>query len=100
MFTLDGVIYLYFVNVVLFAESLFPPSPPRTVAPAILPNILHRIGDTPMVRINKIPKVFGLKCEIRESQSTKARHILRSDTLTPCKHARGGVRCVIVEDLL
>ncbi|XP_044043041.1 cystathionine beta-synthase a isoform X2 [Siniperca chuatsi] len=37
---------------------------PRSVAPTILPNILHRIGDTPLVRINKIPKVFGLKCEI------------------------------------
>ncbi|KAE8278400.1 Cystathionine beta-synthase-like protein [Larimichthys crocea] len=37
---------------------------PRTAAPTILPNILHRIGDTPLVRINKIPKVFGLKCEI------------------------------------
>uniref|UniRef100_A0A3Q2YNI9 Cystathionine beta-synthase n=1 Tax=Hippocampus comes TaxID=109280 RepID=A0A3Q2YNI9_HIPCM len=37
---------------------------PRTPAPAILPNILHRIGDTPLVRINKIPKAFGLKCEI------------------------------------
>uniref|UniRef100_A0A7N8XJA7 Cystathionine beta-synthase n=1 Tax=Mastacembelus armatus TaxID=205130 RepID=A0A7N8XJA7_9TELE len=32
--------------------------------PAILPNVLYRIGDTPLVRINKIPKVFGLKCEI------------------------------------
>ncbi|TKS66526.1 Cystathionine beta-synthase [Collichthys lucidus] len=37
---------------------------PRAAAPTILPNILHRIGDTPLVRINKIPKVFGLKCEI------------------------------------
>uniref|UniRef100_A0A8C4EX79 Cystathionine beta-synthase n=1 Tax=Dicentrarchus labrax TaxID=13489 RepID=A0A8C4EX79_DICLA len=37
---------------------------PRTISPTILPNILHRIGDTPLVRINKIPKVFGLKCEI------------------------------------
>ncbi|KAM9835902.1 cystathionine beta-synthase a [Aulostomus maculatus] len=37
---------------------------PRMVSPAILPNILHRIGDTPLVRINKIPKVFGLKCEL------------------------------------
>ncbi|KAK5891274.1 hypothetical protein CgunFtcFv8_018545 [Champsocephalus gunnari] len=37
---------------------------PRSVAPAILPNILHRIGDTPLVRINKIPKAFGLKCEL------------------------------------
>ncbi|XP_061571675.1 cystathionine beta-synthase-like [Cololabis saira] len=37
---------------------------PRTPTPTILPNILHRIGDTPLVRINKIPKLFGLKCEI------------------------------------
>uniref|UniRef100_A0A8B9L4T3 Cystathionine beta-synthase n=1 Tax=Astyanax mexicanus TaxID=7994 RepID=A0A8B9L4T3_ASTMX len=36
----------------------------RTKAPHILPNILRKIGDTPMVRINKIPKTFGLKCEI------------------------------------
>lgn len=38
----------------------------RKVQPAILPNILHRIGETPMVNINKIPKAFGLKCEIRK----------------------------------
>uniref|UniRef100_A0A7N8XGI4 Cystathionine beta-synthase n=1 Tax=Mastacembelus armatus TaxID=205130 RepID=A0A7N8XGI4_9TELE len=37
---------------------------PRVAVPAILPNVLYRIGDTPLVRINKIPKVFGLKCEI------------------------------------
>ncbi|XP_037552580.1 cystathionine beta-synthase [Nematolebias whitei] len=37
---------------------------PREATPIILPNILHRIGDTPLVRINKIPKAFGLKCEI------------------------------------
>lgn len=42
--------------------SLTPPS--RAISPPILPNILHKIGDTPMVRINKIPKAFGLKCEI------------------------------------
>lgn len=53
----------------LFDETLF--SPHRTAAPTILPNILHRIGDTPLVRINKIPKVFGLKCEIRESPSAR-----------------------------
>uniref|UniRef100_A0A8C2ZQC8 Cystathionine beta-synthase n=1 Tax=Cyclopterus lumpus TaxID=8103 RepID=A0A8C2ZQC8_CYCLU len=39
-------------------------SPHTAAAPTILPNILHRIGDTPMVRINKIAKVFGLKCEL------------------------------------
>ncbi|XP_036898947.1 cystathionine beta-synthase-like protein isoform X2 [Sturnira hondurensis] len=30
----------------------------------ILPDILKQIGDTPMVRINKIGKNFGLKCEL------------------------------------
>uniref|UniRef100_A0A4W5JUG4 Cystathionine beta-synthase n=1 Tax=Hucho hucho TaxID=62062 RepID=A0A4W5JUG4_9TELE len=36
----------------------------KTEAPRILPNILRRIGDTPLVRMNKIPKAFGLKCEL------------------------------------
>ncbi|XP_041933563.1 cystathionine beta-synthase-like protein isoform X1 [Alosa sapidissima] len=36
----------------------------RAKPPSILPNILTRIGDTPLVRINKIPKAFGLKCEL------------------------------------
>uniref|UniRef100_A0A671ND33 Cystathionine beta-synthase n=1 Tax=Sinocyclocheilus anshuiensis TaxID=1608454 RepID=A0A671ND33_9TELE len=36
----------------------------RTKAPSILPNILSRIGETPLVRMNKIPKAFGLKCEL------------------------------------
>ncbi|KAM9038194.1 cystathionine beta-synthase isoform X1 [Sarcophilus harrisii] len=30
----------------------------------VIPNILKKIGDTPMVRINKIGKNFGLKCEL------------------------------------
>ncbi|XP_076603089.1 cystathionine beta-synthase b [Chaetodon auriga] len=38
--------------------------PPRTTAPSILPNILGKIGHTPLVRLNKIPKEFGLKCDI------------------------------------
>ncbi|KAM4559212.1 cystathionine beta-synthase b isoform 1-T4 [Odontesthes bonariensis] len=38
--------------------------PERTKPPAILPSILGQIGYTPMVRLNKIPKEFGLKCEI------------------------------------
>ncbi|XP_060786471.1 cystathionine beta-synthase-like protein isoform X1 [Neoarius graeffei] len=36
----------------------------RTKAPSILPNILKHIGDTPLVCVNKIPKMFGVKCEI------------------------------------
>uniref|UniRef100_A0A8C9T6K6 Cystathionine beta-synthase n=1 Tax=Scleropages formosus TaxID=113540 RepID=A0A8C9T6K6_SCLFO len=30
----------------------------------ILPNILKKIGETPLVRINKISETFGLKCEL------------------------------------
>lgn len=33
-------------------------------SPQILPDILQKIGDTPMVRINKLGKNFGLKCEL------------------------------------
>ncbi|EQC33376.1 cystathionine beta-synthase [Saprolegnia diclina VS20] len=32
--------------------------------PAILPTILRHVGDTPLVRINKIGKKAGLKCEL------------------------------------
>ncbi|KAI1241494.1 hypothetical protein IHE44_0004967 [Lamprotornis superbus] len=35
------------------------PEPPK-----ILPSILNKVGNTPMVRINKIGKHFGLKCEL------------------------------------
>ncbi|KAM9709452.1 cystathionine beta-synthase b [Menidia menidia] len=38
--------------------------PGRMKPPSILPNILGHIGYTPMVRLNKIQKEFGLKCEI------------------------------------
>jgi len=34
------------------------------VKPKILPSILHQIGDTPLVRINKIGKSLGLECEL------------------------------------
>ncbi|XP_052003898.1 cystathionine beta-synthase-like protein [Xyrauchen texanus] len=36
----------------------------RKKIPRILPNILSMIGGTPLVRMNKIPKTFGLKCEL------------------------------------
>uniref|UniRef100_A0A8C9ZW68 Cystathionine beta-synthase n=1 Tax=Sander lucioperca TaxID=283035 RepID=A0A8C9ZW68_SANLU len=38
--------------------------PERIKPPSILPNILGKIGHTPLVRLNKIPKEFGLKCDI------------------------------------
>nr|XP_027785064.1 cystathionine beta-synthase isoform X3 [Marmota flaviventris] len=37
---------------------------PQTNSPKILPDILRKIGNTPMVRINKIGKSAGLKCEL------------------------------------
>ena len=30
----------------------------------VMPNVLYNIGNTPMVRINKISKTAGLKCEL------------------------------------
>ncbi|KAJ8252831.1 hypothetical protein GJAV_G00206080 [Gymnothorax javanicus] len=38
--------------------------PTREKVPKILPDILMTIGDTPLVRINKISKAYGLKCEM------------------------------------
>ncbi|XP_043362589.1 LOW QUALITY PROTEIN: cystathionine beta-synthase-like [Dermochelys coriacea] len=40
----------------------YHPTLPKS--PNILPNILKKIGDTPMVQINRIGKFFGLKCEL------------------------------------
>lgn len=31
---------------------------------AILPNILHAIGHTPLVKLNKIPLSEGIECDI------------------------------------
>lgn len=30
----------------------------------ILPNILHAIGQTPLVKLNRIPQSEGIKCEV------------------------------------
>lgn len=32
----------------------------------ILPNILHTIGNTPLIRLNRIPQSYGIKCEVCE----------------------------------
>ncbi|NXY89222.1 CBS synthase, partial [Alcedo cyanopectus] len=43
----------------------------------ILPSILNKVGNTPLVRINKIGKQYGLKCELCEyccRQKTKPRN--------------------------
>lgn len=43
--------------------SLFVFSEPR---PKILPSILSAIGQTPLVRLNNIPKSLGIRCEMRK----------------------------------
>ncbi|CAG2102683.1 unnamed protein product [Medioppia subpectinata] len=35
-----------------------------TAKPKILSNILEQIGDTPLVRLNRIPKEYGIRCEV------------------------------------
>ncbi|PNF22395.1 Cystathionine beta-synthase [Cryptotermes secundus] len=37
---------------------------PKLDVVEIMPNILSAVGGTPMVRLNNIPKSFGLKCEM------------------------------------
>ena len=32
----------------------------------IMPDVLYNIGNTPLVRINKINKTAGLKCDLRK----------------------------------
>lgn len=32
----------------------------------VYPDILHAIGNTPLVKLNKIPKEAGLKCDVCE----------------------------------
>lgn len=36
----------------------------KQVPPKILPNVLYRIGDTPLIKINKIAQSDGLECDI------------------------------------
>ncbi|XP_074653103.1 cystathionine beta-synthase-like isoform X2 [Tubulanus polymorphus] len=36
----------------------------RCPKPKIYPNILHQIGETPLVRVNKLAKSSGIKCEL------------------------------------
>lgn len=43
------------------APHIFEKHVPR---PDILPNVLHAVGNTPLIKLNNIPKSFGIKCEI------------------------------------
>ncbi|NXK47977.1 CBS synthase, partial [Chauna torquata] len=83
--------------------------------PNILPNILNKVGNTPLVRINKIGKHFGLKCELCEyycRQETEMKNavletwavLVSSVVELGCKRRIGlalaaavkGYRCIIV----
>ncbi|XP_059478512.1 cystathionine beta-synthase [Neocloeon triangulifer] len=48
------------------ADPSTSPHTKRTVLDRdqVLPNILHAIGKTPLVKLNHIPKSFGIKCEM------------------------------------
>ena len=43
--------------------------------PGIMPNVLHAIGNTPLVRINRIAQSAGLKCEMRKCNYTLTEYI-------------------------
>ena len=51
-----------------------PSSCLRSAAPKILPTVLGKIGETPLVKINKIGKAAGLECDICESSSYGRRY--------------------------
>ncbi|NXW95724.1 CBS synthase, partial [Alopecoenas beccarii] len=72
----------------------------------ILPSILNKIGSTPLVRINKIGKQYGLKCELCEyccRQKIRIRNtisetwvVLVSRIGLALAAAVKGYRCIIV----
>lgn len=39
-------------------------------ATRVYPNILHTIGDTPLVKLNKIPQAAGIVCDVCKSHAT------------------------------
>ena len=41
----------------------------REARKKIMSTILENVGNTPLVRLNSVPKSFGIKCEIREFHS-------------------------------
>ena len=49
-----------------FASSLPSQKPMK-----IMPNILHHVGNTPLVRLNRIGKEEGIKCDLREDLTNR-----------------------------
>lgn len=53
-------------------------------------DVLHNIGNTPLVRINKISKTAGLKCDLcKYIQSATSKSIYKSDLSEHRQHAPG-----------
>ncbi|NXC12115.1 CBS synthase, partial [Corythaeola cristata] len=50
----------------------------------IMPSILNKVGNTPMVRINKIGKQYGLKCELCEYHCRQKIRNTVSETWVHC----------------
>jgi len=45
---------------------------PKNIPDQILPNVLDMIGQTPMIRLDKIAKSEGLECDLRKCGSIYA----------------------------
>ncbi|NXI42538.1 CBS synthase, partial [Galbula dea] len=60
----------------------------------ILPSILNKVGNTPLVRINKIGKQYGLKCELceyccRQKKNQNTKKIKVKESLwSPAPHTK------------
>lgn len=54
----------------------------------ILPNILSSIGDTPLVRLNRIPQEYGLECEI----------LVKCEFLNPGGSVKDRIALQMIED--
>lgn len=50
----------------------------------ILPNILDAIGQTPLVRLNKIPKMHGIKCELCKYYQSRINYSRRPSSNFNC----------------
>ena len=59
--------------------------------PGIMPNVLHAIGNTPLVRINRIAQSAGLKCEMCKYQN-KFKETIKSDAIFQWQNASSSMR--------
>ena len=61
--------------------------------PGIMPNVLHAIGNTPLVRINRIAQSAGLKCEMCKYNSQQLPchpHMIRTLSVAKCEFFNAG----------